>query len=143
MEPNASYEIKNLTRLIENKIFLESKKSEGVPLSYVQMKILHYLFHHQNEIVYQKDIEKLIDVKRSTISGILNTMEKNNLIHRLSVNNDARLKQIVLAEAAQKKVVFFQSKAKELKQLLEKNIKKEDLEIFYKVISQMKENMKG
>lgn len=107
------------------------------------MKILHYLFHHQNEIVYQKDIEKLIDVKRSTISGILNTMEKNNLIHRLSVNNDARLKQIVLEKAAQKKVVFFQSKAKELKQLLEKNIKKEDLEIFYKVISQMKENMKG
>ena len=59
-------------------------KNLNFSISPVQLKILHYLLMHSKDIVFQRDIEKAIDYRRSTTSGILNTMEKNNLIKNSS-----------------------------------------------------------
>ena len=45
-------------------------------------------------------MEKQFDLKRSSISLMLNNMEKNKLIERVAVSEDARLKKIVLTEKA-------------------------------------------
>ena len=50
--------------------------------------------------IFQKDLEKQFDLKRSSISLMLNNMEKNKLIERVAVSEDARLKKIVLTEKA-------------------------------------------
>ena len=47
-------------------------------MNLLQIKILHYLYQHPNEIIYQRDIERIIESRRSTTSGILDTMEKIN-----------------------------------------------------------------
>lgn len=60
--------------------------------------ILGFLLEHQQEKIYQKDLEKAFDVRRSTMSEILNIMEDNGLIMRITDSNDARLKEIVLTE---------------------------------------------
>ena len=57
---------------------------------------LQKLIYNLNPETYENDIEKLIESRRSTTSGILNTMEKNNLIKRVDSKKDARKKQIVL-----------------------------------------------
>ncbi len=46
--------------------------------------------------IFQKDLEKHFDLKRSSISLMLNNMEKNDLIQRVPVAEDARLKKIIL-----------------------------------------------
>lgn len=51
--------------------------------------------------VYQKDIEAEFKIRRSSVSSVLDTMEKNGFICRMSVENDARLKKIVLTEKAE------------------------------------------
>lgn len=61
-------------------------------------RIIVYLCHHQNEDVFQKDIEKAFGVTRSTASKVLSLMEKKDLIQRLSVPSDARLKRLTLTE---------------------------------------------
>lgn len=110
-------------------------------LSPVQLKILHYLFIHSNEIVHQRDIESVIDSRRSTTSGILNTMEKNNLVKRLNSIKDARSKKIILTDYSyqlfkgiQKEQELFEEKVSEL-------ITPEELEIFFKVTEKIKTNI--
>lgn len=64
--------------------------------------IIGYLSHNQDKPVYQKDLEKAFNVTRSTASKVLTLMEKKGFIKRQSVEEDARLKQIVLTEDALK-----------------------------------------
>ena len=43
--------------------------------------------------IFQKDLEKEFDLKRSSVSLLLNNMEKSDLIQRVPVAEDARLKK--------------------------------------------------
>ena len=68
-------------------------------------------------------------------------MEKNNFIERVTSKEDARLKQIVISENIKKFTSSFKQKADQFDQLLSKDIPKEELEIFFKVVNQMKQNI--
>ena len=68
-------------------------------------------------------------------------MEQKGFIERVSVENDARLKKIVLTEKAmniEEEVMQFFDK---LEQEFEKNITKEELEIFYSVLDKINDNI--
>ena len=60
--------------------------------------ILGFLERHQDMDIYQKHIEEKFLITKSTTSKILKLMEQNGLILRVGVDNDARLKKIVLTE---------------------------------------------
>lgn len=60
--------------------------------------ILRFLAKNQNTDIYQKTIEENFSITKSTTSKILKLMEQNGLIKRLGVDNDARLKKIILTE---------------------------------------------
>ena len=91
--------------------------------------LIHFLYD-QTEPVYQRDIEKRLCIRRSTVTATLNRMEKNGLIVRESVPEDARLKRIVLTE-----------KAISLHNDVEKEISMEDLEQFQKTLQVMCKNL--
>ena len=59
--------------------------------------------------IYQKDIEKNFVVRRSTASGILDTMEKNGMLMRIPSDFDARSKRIVLTDKFISKVEFLEN----------------------------------
>ena len=60
--------------------------------------IMSYLFWHKDEPVYQRDIEREFSITRSTVTNILQLMERKGYIERQSVPQDARLKRLVLTE---------------------------------------------
>ena len=60
--------------------------------------ILSYLYHHTDAPVFQRDIEREFSITRSTVTNILQLMEKKGYIERRSVPRDARLKQLILTE---------------------------------------------
>lgn len=140
-EKSIGFEIKSLNNLIARKIMKDAKLDSGINITHVQVKILYYLFNHQDHPVYQRDIEKELSIRRSTVSGIIKTMEKNNFIERVTSKEDARLKQIVISENIKKFTSSFKQKADQFDQLLSKDIPKEELEIFFKVVNQMKQNI--
>ena len=61
-------------------------------------QIIEYLYRHRDEPVFQRDIEREFSITRSTVTNILQLMERKGYIRRLSVPQDARLKQLVLTE---------------------------------------------
>lgn len=68
--------------------------------------ILGYLAEHEDEDVYQKDIEEKFCVTRSTVSKVLKGMESKGLLRRESVSSDARLKRLVLTEEAGRSITM-------------------------------------
>ncbi|MBM6830223.1 MarR family transcriptional regulator [Anaerotignum lactatifermentans] len=69
-------------------------------LSCVQVFLLDYLFHQTDRPVYQRDLESVFCIRRSSVTGILNHLEQRDLIQRQSVRGDARLKRLLPTEKA-------------------------------------------
>ncbi len=134
--------IKELEKGIVRKIMSETKHDEiySKP-SIAQMQIIKYILKHDGETIYQRDLEEVFNLRRATISGILKTMEKNNVIIRVCDPDDARGKIVILSDDAKR---FFKEKEtlfKKLETVLKKDISKEDLETFYKVVLKMRDNI--
>ena len=65
----------------------------------VQARILGFIYHNSNKRdIFQKDIEEELDIRRSSVTSVLQLMEKNGFINRVSVSEDARLKKIILTK---------------------------------------------
>lgn len=60
--------------------------------------IIGYLYKHRKEAVFQRDIEREFSITRSTVTNILQLMERKGYIERQSVPQDARLKRLILTE---------------------------------------------
>lgn len=74
------------------------RSSAGI--SRVNAQILSYLASHETEHVFQRDIEEVFSIRRSTVSKIVRLMESKGLIEREAVECDARLKRLKLTEKA-------------------------------------------
>ena len=146
-EEKILFQIKSL----EQKIYQYFLQNHSLTCTYqkiskpppTQIQIIEYLVRHMNDEVYQRDLEKVFSLKRATISGVLQTMEKNGLISRVVDETDTRKKKILLQEKT--KEIFLQGKAKieEIEQILLQNISEEELENFWKTLNQMKKNMES
>lgn len=138
------HEIKKFDMLIYKKLscknFLDNKEDIKMP-TVAQMQILEYILEHENENIYQKDLENIFKVSRATLSGVLQTMEKYQLIDRVIDTNDTRTKKIILNKKA--KEIFKEKKKKfaNVENIILKDIKKEELESFFKVLEKMKSNL--
>lgn len=65
----------------------------------VQSRILGFLYYNSKKRdIFQKDIEEELDIRRSSVTSVLQLMEKNGYIERVSVSKDARLKKIIITE---------------------------------------------
>ena len=93
-----------LLRAIHNQVKQIIHKSvpkfDRAPGSQLQGGILGYIYHHGEEPVYQKDLEKEFKISRATATNTLQVMERNGLIVRKAVDKDARLKRILMTEEA-------------------------------------------
>lgn len=91
-------------RVIQNKIKAiicsSIPPSAKGPQSQLQGGILGYLYHHQEQPVYQRDIEKEFRISGATATNTLQVMERNGLIVRKALDKDARLKRILMTEEA-------------------------------------------
>lgn len=74
---------------------------QSLGLTGVQSRIMHYiLVKCADGLVFQRDVENVFGMSRSTATGILQLMEKNGLIRKESVPSDARLKSLIPTEKA-------------------------------------------
>ena len=99
MERYIGFEVHTLHNLIGRAILLcLDKAPEDVTTMHGWM--IEYLFNRQDEDVYQRDLEEHFSMRRSTVSRMLQLMERNGLVARASVGSDARLKKITLTPKA-------------------------------------------
>lgn len=135
------YEIKTLDNLMTRKIVKTAKNLGYESLTTVQIRIMRYLFMNRDKEIYQKDIEKNFVVRRSTASGIINTMEKNGMVKREDSTLDLRVKRIVLTNKYIDRIGFLENMISEFQSELLDGISDSDLNTFFSVIDKMKKNL--
>ena len=136
------HEIRVIQRMIHHKI--EAFRAEnGDALTFVQTRTLSFLMRHPDQDIFQKDLEKELNIRRSTATEILNVLERDGYIERQSVCGDKRLKKLVPTQKAIDLGTRAMSHIQLMESLLAKDISPEDLEAFYRVTDQIKKNLKG
>lgn len=138
---NILKEIKALDILILKKMQFEDGTAGKRPPTPTQMQILEYILKHEEEEIYQKDLESIFHLSRATVSSVLQTMEKYSLIDRVIDNADTRTKKINLNKRTKEIFENHKRNFQNLENKIVKDISDEDLEVFYKVLKKMKTNI--
>ena len=92
--------INKLSRIISRKVDAAVLNAIDDNITVSQAYVIDFITDNTDRDIFQKDLELEFGLKRSSVSLMLNNMEKNDLIKRLPVPGDARLKKIVLTEKA-------------------------------------------
>lgn len=90
--------VRGVNNLIMRRINQVARENDVDDVTPVHSWILSYLYHRRDCDVFQRDIEKDFAITRSTVTNILQLMERKGYITRESVPHDARLKRLVLTE---------------------------------------------
>ena len=96
--------------------------------------VMGYLDRNEGRDVFQRDIERELDVRSSTVTVVLNRMESEGVIERTSMASDRRLKKITLTDKAKRVTKKWNGFVSELETDLLKGITDDELETFYKVL---------
>lgn len=103
--------------------------------------VIGYLYHHRGEDIFQRDLEKEFNMRRSTASGILQLMEKNGLIRRESVKNDGRLKKLVLTDKALDLHESFTRDIRLIETIMLEGVSREELDAFKGTLEKLCRNL--
>lgn len=139
-EDTVGFQVRTLSNLIKRQRELE-KNDFGDVVSGIQAWTIGYLFNNQDRVVYQKDIEKEFNIRRSTVTTLLQSMEKKDLIKRTSVSGDKRLKQITLTDKSIKLHINFLNNVELTENTIRKGISDEELQIFFNCLNKMQNNL--
>lgn len=90
----------------------------------------------------QRDIEKKFSIRRSTASHMLQLMEKNGYIRRISAPDDARMKKLIITEKGIEAQRRMKDRLCRFEDLFQSNITPEDLQYLKKLFKQLEENIK-
>ncbi len=75
----------------------ENLQKEGITIS--QLRVIAFISKKGNAgTVYQKDLEEHLSVRRSSVTSLLQNMEKSGILTRGGSEKDARIKTLVLTE---------------------------------------------
>ena len=108
-----------------------------------QMQIIEYILKHINEDIFQTDLEQILGLRRATVSGVLQTMEKNHLIERVTSKEDARKKRIVLNKDTEQLFLIKRKKLEELEKVVVRGISEETLQSFSRILDELIDNVKN
>lgn len=125
--------IKQISHMITR--CMASDAPEGV--AGMQCRIIKYIASRGNEDVFQRDIEKKFEIRRSSVSGVLSLMEQNGLILRESVDGDARLKRIVLTERAKRLDSEIGAHIERLEDRMKQNLTPDEVKTFFVLMNKI------
>lgn len=135
------FEIHRSSRLVKRYLDNDATKLYIDKLTGTHGWAIGYLHHNSDRDIFQKDFEQEFNIRPSTASNILSLIEKNGLITRESVPYDARLKKIVLTQKAIDIHQIIENSFEKLENKLKDGISQEELEIFFKVIDKINNNI--
>ena len=141
-EKRIGLELKTLNNLIKRRLDKSPVKTDLDALTGTHGYIVGYLCrNHDKGDFFQRDIERQFSLRPSTASVLLQRMEKNGLIVREPLPQDARCKRLVLTDKAWEFHRLAVADHEALERRLRGGITDEELEVFFTVMQKFKANL--
>ncbi len=140
MNQNIGHKIRIIHNNID-KYFHSSWEKAGIEPTRMQCATLHYLRHHKDEDVFQKDLETAFSISGATVTNILKVMEKDGLIMRMPMERDARLKKLVMTEKGMQYDEVAHANVVRLGEGMEKGFTQEEITRFREYLDRLTQNI--
>jgi len=119
-------------------------ENDGYGLTGMQFAIVSYIAKESAERdVFQKDLEQKFDIRKSTVTGILNTMERDGLLLRETVPYDARLRKMILTDKALQAKKNSEQVIDTVENQLSKGLTEEEIATFLTILEKISKNAEG
>lgn len=134
--------ILQVVKLIRHKIN-ESEKLNVIDkeISRRQAAVIGIIDESQGKPVFQKDISRILCIRRSTATSMLQDMEKDGLIIREPVGNDLRLKKLVLTEKSMRYALMIREEFTLIEDSIIRGFSEEEKLQLRKYLERIKENL--
>ena len=135
------YEMWVVSNLLKRKIFQILPPPPKDRITDTQRRVIDYLYQNRDKEIFQKDIENLLCIRRSTASRMLKSLEEKKIRIRSSVMRDARLKKLSLAKETLTKQNEFHEKVEYIENLLTHGLSDEEITTFINILEKIKANL--
>ena len=141
-ETTIGFRLKAINNMIRRKLDIRFAEAGLEELSGMQGPLLGFL-HCKSKTgdVFQKDIEKEFNIRRSTATVMLQKLEQKGYLARESVDGDGRLKRIVLTEKAKEAHREIRKQIDAFHEELERGLTEEEKEIFLRISDKIMNNL--
>lgn len=136
------YAVNSLGRRISRVMSNIPAIKENKNLTGIQVWVLNFLLRNADREIYQRDIEREFNIRRSTATQLLKAMEEGGLIRRVPVDFDARLKKIELTEYAEEIRAQVQAQIRRAEAVMTEGFTEEEIENFFSYVERFKANLK-
>ena len=128
-----------LSRQLKTKVDIEVAK---YGITGTQAGILNFINEKsKHKDIYAKDIEKSFDIKGASVAGILQLMEKKNLIQRIPVSKDARYKKLILTKKAEEITKNINKELEKVENLMTYDMTKDEVNLFLELTKKLMKNL--
>lgn len=106
-----------------------------------QLATVATLTFMEGQDVYQRDLETIFKLRRSTVSSMTTTLERKGYLTRVPVPEDARLKKLVLTDAGQAIGAHVYDVFSHLNDLMIAGLTQEELSSFGSILDKIAGNL--
>lgn len=118
-------------------------KLSAYNLTKSQLDILNYLDQHLDQMTCQKDLQNYLHVSNATINGLVNRLEQNGYIYRITNSEDKRMVSIHPTEKANQIKDLFLTTIYNLEQKMMAHIAPDKQEELVNLLEQMIQNIES
>lgn len=135
------FEIKKMANIIFRQLKKRLVDSGFDEVTVMHGHILGYLSRRKDTDVYQKDIAEAFGIGKSSVTNILQLMEKKGYLVCRTDDNDGRCKKIFITQKGEETHAATVRVIDMLHEELEENVTEEEKQVFMTVIDKMKKNI--
>lgn len=136
------FEIKTVSNMIKRKLINCPTVVETDKLTGMHGWIIGYLYDRRDQCeIFQRDLENDFSIRRSTVTGILQLMEKNGLIIREPVDYDKRLKKLTLTPKAVEKHEKLMKEIDTIEACIAKGLTGDEINTLLALLDRIKRNL--
>lgn len=111
-------------------------------LTSTQAVVLYYIMSQPaDKDVFPKDLETYLDLKKPSVTSLMNYLEQNGYIKRVDVPYDGRCRKLVLTAKSLEMQEDIMEKMSSCRNFIFRDISDEDLEVFDKVLKKISDNL--
>lgn len=130
-----------IVNIMIEKYFNNCWEKEGEEPTRMQCATMRYLHEHRGKDIFQKDLEEAFSITGATATNILKVMEKEGLITREPMPQDARLKKLELTEKGRALDRKARSNVRKLEDGMRKDFSEEELKSFINSLERLTRNI--
>lgn len=130
-----------LSREVKNAVNRGLKDAKGLSAASKYGWLLAY-FVRQTEPIFQRDLEQIFHLPKSTLADIIQVFEKEDLIEKVPVDGDGRKKQIVVTTKGRELNLITEAMIMEVEDFMMEDISEEEKEVVAKVLNKMQQNVR-